>query len=503
MSTRGSVLLVAAVAACASWPQRAMAASDGRAQRLLKALEAARRELAEDTQRLARETKAREAQVQRLGAEQARLSDEVVELKLAVAKLTREEAAAAPELDRRAQDAARQQKDAARLHRTMTDAVARVGGHLTSLVPCSRRSAQLQRVDELREGLKHDGAGLDPLKRFVAVLGELLAESRTSERYAATTRTARGTEASVAMLRVGHVASAYVAPGGQVALALRAPDGEGFRWNEALPGRVTRAIESAAGALGRDGAVPFPLDVTRSLSQQLRHGRRALWERLGAGGVVMIPLALVAALAAALIVERLALFAREARASEKDARAVLAHCERGELAEAERYCERGRGPVVRALGACLKYRRQGVAAMEDGVQEAILHELPRLERFLSTLSILATVAPLLGLLGTVTGMIHTFDMITVHGSGEPRLMAGGISEALVTTATGLVVAIPILLVHNVLSGKMERVVADTERFAASLLVRLQERGLVPDGGEADDGSGEAASEEAGDGRHPS
>jgi biopolymer transport protein ExbB len=107
--------------------------------------------------------------------------------------------------------------------------------------------------------------------------------------------------------------------------------------------------------------------------------------------------------------------------------------------------------------------------MEDSVQEAILHELPGLERFLSVIGILAGVAPLLGLLGTVTGMIATFNAITVFGSGEPRLMAGGISEALLTTAAGLIIAIPILFVHSIIASRVEGLIADMERFSATLI----------------------------------
>ena len=84
-------------------------------------------------------------------------------------------------------------------------------------------------------------------------------------------------------------------------------------------------------------------------------------------------------------------------------------------------------------------------------------------------------APLLGLLGTVTGMISTFNTITIFGSGQPRLMAGGISEALLTTATGLTIAIPVLLIHSFLSSRSDKLIADTERFAATLLNLLREQ----------------------------
>ncbi len=96
------------------------------------------------------------------------------------------------------------------------------------------------------------------------------------------------------------------------------------------------------------------------------------------------------------------------------------------------------------------------------MQEAILAEIPRLERFLSTLAVLASIAPLLGLLGTVTGMINTFQVITFHGTSDPRLMSGGISEALVTTMLGLGVAIPIMLSHSLLSRRVETSIAQIE-----------------------------------------
>jgi biopolymer transport protein ExbB len=102
------------------------------------------------------------------------------------------------------------------------------------------------------------------------------------------------------------------------------------------------------------------------------------------------------------------------------------------------------------------------------LQEAILKELPRLERFLPALNVIAAVAPLLGLLGTVTGMIGTFHVITLYGTGDPRLMAGGISEALVTTMVGLAVAIPVMLIHAFLRRRIEHIVGDMEEKALAM-----------------------------------
>jgi len=114
------------------------------------------------------------------------------------------------------------------------------------------------------------------------------------------------------------------------------------------------------------------------------------------------------------------------------------------------------------LKAGLECRDMSRTDMENALQEAILNEIPSMERFLSTLGMLAAIAPLLGLLGTVTGMINTFHVINYYGTGDPRMMSGGISEALVTTMLGLSVAIPIMLVHTLLTRKVENTIAQME-----------------------------------------
>jgi biopolymer transport protein ExbB len=121
--------------------------------------------------------------------------------------------------------------------------------------------------------------------------------------------------------------------------------------------------------------------------------------------------------------------------------------------------------VVRA-GINARHEKREV--LESILQEAILKELPRLERALPFLNIMAAVAPLLGLLGTVTGMISTFEVINIHGTGDPRLMSGGISVALVTTMLGLMVAIPIMLMHTFLSRQVEHIIGDMEEKSVAM-----------------------------------
>lgn len=120
-------------------------------------------------------------------------------------------------------------------------------------------------------------------------------------------------------------------------------------------------------------------------------------------------------------------------------------------------------------------------ALEARLDEAVLAELPRLERGQPLVKLLAAVAPLLGLLGTVTGMIVTFQAITVFGTGDPQLMAGGISQALVTTVLGLITAVPLLFAHTALAGRSRRLAGLVEgQASAALAEQLEQRSHGPD-----------------------
>jgi biopolymer transport protein ExbB len=128
-----------------------------------------------------------------------------------------------------------------------------------------------------------------------------------------------------------------------------------------------------------------------------------------------------------------------------------------------------RGSTARVLKATVRNLDRDREHIEDIVAESILHESSRLDKFGSVILVIAAVSPLLGLLGTVTGMIATFDIITEFGTGDPKLLSGGISIALVTTELGLIVAIPILMIGNLLSGWAEKVKDSMEHSALHLI----------------------------------
>ena len=133
----------------------------------------------------------------------------------------------------------------------------------------------------------------------------------------------------------------------------------------------------------------------------------------------------------------------------------------------------------RVMTAVLENNGKDRASMEDIVMESVLAEQPELSRFGSAILIIAAVSPLLGLLGTVTGMISTFDIITDFGTGNPKLLSGGISEALVTTELGLIVAIPSLLIGNLLSGWSDRIRDQVDQSALATVNAIFGVGMTP------------------------
>jgi biopolymer transport protein ExbB len=124
-------------------------------------------------------------------------------------------------------------------------------------------------------------------------------------------------------------------------------------------------------------------------------------------------------------------------------------------------------PLGRVLAAALANRDRGREIMMERVQDTGRHVVHELERFLNTLGTIASISPLLGLLGTVTGIIRAFNAVMLGGMGDPRMLAGGISEALVTTAGGLAVAIPSFIAYRYLRGKVERIVIEMEKIAVT------------------------------------
>lgn len=131
-------------------------------------------------------------------------------------------------------------------------------------------------------------------------------------------------------------------------------------------------------------------------------------------------------------------------------------------------------PLGRVLSVYEENRNVDTETLELKLSEAVLKETPKLNRGLLLIKVISVVAPLAGLLGTVTGMIKTFEVITLYGAGDPKLMAGGISQALVTTVLGLLVAIPMVLLHTLLAGRSRRIINILQEQSAGIIAEHSE-----------------------------
>jgi biopolymer transport protein ExbB len=187
------------------------------------------------------------------------------------------------------------------------------------------------------------------------------------------------------------------------------------------------------------------------------------------GGPVMVPIVLLGIGAVLIFVSRWLVIGRIRVATPHDMQIILAALRKGDRTLATAHASGIRGPVGDMLHAAIDHCRERKEYIEEVMYEKMLAAKPRLEKLLPFLALSAAAAPLLGLLGTVTGMINTFNMITVFGAGDPKTLAGGISEALITTEFGLVVAIPSLLLHAVLSRRVKGVLASMEQTTVAFI----------------------------------
>ena len=196
-------------------------------------------------------------------------------------------------------------------------------------------------------------------------------------------------------------------------------------------------------------------------------------EFVQSGGWLMAPILLCSVAAMAIIVERLWSLQRERVVPSDLAARAWEWVRTGTLTEERIQALREGSPFGRILAAVLASRHLDREMMKEYIEEVGRHVAHELDRYLNALGTIAAISPLLGLLGTVIGMIKVFAVITAQGVGEPRVLAGGISEALVTTAAGLTVAIPSLLFHRVLRGRVDELVVTMEREALKLVGALE------------------------------
>ncbi len=194
-----------------------------------------------------------------------------------------------------------------------------------------------------------------------------------------------------------------------------------------------------------------------------------MYELIQAGGWLIWPIILCSIIAMAITVERLWAYRRKRVVPDYLLGEIWQLHKKGELSVSHSQSFKENSPLGQVLSAGLINMKHSREVMKEAIEEEghqVVHEL---ERYLNTLGTIAAIAPLLGLLGTVVGMIKVFSAITAAGVGNPSVLAGGISEALITTAAGLSVAIPSLIAHRYLTGKVDELAIAMEEQAVKMV----------------------------------
>ncbi len=198
-------------------------------------------------------------------------------------------------------------------------------------------------------------------------------------------------------------------------------------------------------------------------------------EIVKAGGWLMVPIILCAIIAMGIILERFWTLQQKRVIPEDLTSKVWGWVKKDQLDQGQIQTLYQGSALGQILAAGLINRDYERAVMKDSIEETGRHVVHELQRYLDTLGTVAAISPLLGLLGTVIGMVKVFAAITTHGVGNPTVLAGGIAEALITTAAGLTVAIPALIGYRFYSSRVDTLVIDMEKEAIKLVEALHRR----------------------------
>jgi len=202
-----------------------------------------------------------------------------------------------------------------------------------------------------------------------------------------------------------------------------------------------------------------------------------MWEMILAGRYMMIPIILASMVGMAVLIERIYVLRQGSIIVPEIAEAVMTLSASQDLSVAYAICERRPGPFATLVKSGLDHANNDWTIIRDVLEETGRQEATRLTRRLGVLETVAAVSPLLGLLGTVLGMIRVFATISSAGLGNPETLSSGISEAMVTTAAGLIIGIPALVAYNWLNGRADRIIFDLEYYSSKVLDTLRRRQL--------------------------
>lgn len=275
-----------------------------------------------------------------------------------------------------------------------------------------------------------------------------------------------GTETQGEIIKLGNIAAYGISDKASGVLA-PAGGGELKLWNDKTAS-VAKQLQSG------QSVSELPVFLFESLKSDVaQQAEETPVDIINSGGIIGWVIVGLGCLGLLLVILRAIFLQSASVARGKIQKSVSQLVSKGDVESAMKVCKKEKGATSRVLMDTLRNLGRQRDHLEDIISESILHESATLNRFGAFILVIAAVSPLLGLLGTVTGMISTFDVITEFGTGDPRLLSGGISTALVTTELGLIVAIPLLILGNLLGGWSNRIKDDLEKAALHVTNKYQ------------------------------
>lgn len=344
------------------------------------------------------------------------------------------------------------------------------------------RTLQFSQAQESIRSNKNNS--IKAIDLYALAMNQRLALTISQEFVARNSQVGTTAEIPVYRLRLGSIFLGEAAREGTAVQALQrtgALQGKVYEWRSDLSEAYSKDIRSAV-LVAQQGKVAnwVPIDVLQNKSVQAttRKNQETTWQKeakdfFKAGGPVMYPLVLVAILALLFSLERYYTFVRRGRISKKFVQALFQLVDEKRFEDAYKLAKQQNTCLGNAMAAVLiNVPKCSRSAAERALREVMLREQPLLERRMGIVGALGSSAPLLGLLGTVTGMISLFKVITDVGTNDAKVLAGGIAEALITTETGLVIAIPVLLLHGWLTERLDVITSSLGIHSMTLLNRL-------------------------------
>ena len=317
----------------------------------------------------------------------------------------------------------------------------------------STANADLEFIDKSRQQVALLSGALDRMERLMG-----------GDRFEGHALSPSGVLENGQFVVVGPVAvfaSGETETGGLVQLQLGSPEPTVVDLGAETTSNVRELAQSGSGALPVDGSLGNALKISATEDNLIEH--------LQKGGPVMVPIVGLGIAAILIALFKWLKLSQNRLVNPADLQLVLSHLKTGSSDKARAHADKIKGCVGDVLRTAVDNSKEKKEYIEEILYERMLAAKPALESMLPVIALTAATAPLLGLLGTVTGMINTFNMITVFGTGDPRMLSAGISEALITTKFGLVTAVPALICHAIVSRKAKGILGSMEQVTVGFI----------------------------------